>query len=74
MKNIMANAIMGGGGTARERLRQRKVLSRDQPQGTPLHLSLFARQHCYRLFFQLMSFDGARPIGNLLLSMPTDQE
>lgn len=33
MKNIMANAIMGGGGTARERLRQRKVLAREQPQG-----------------------------------------
>lgn len=34
MKNIMANAIMGGGGTARERLRQRKGLAREQPQGT----------------------------------------
>ena len=33
MKNIMANAIMGGGGTARERLRQRKGLAREQPQG-----------------------------------------
>ena len=34
MKDIMANAIMGGGGTARERLRQRKGLAREQPQGT----------------------------------------
>jgi hypothetical protein len=34
MKDMMANAIMGGGGTARERLRQRKGLAREQPQGT----------------------------------------
>ncbi len=34
MKNRLANAIMGGGGTARERLRQRKGLAREQPQGT----------------------------------------
>ena len=38
IKNIMANAIMGGGGTARERLRQRKGLAREQPQGKSLSL------------------------------------
>lgn len=39
MKHIMANAIMGGGGTARERLRQRKGLAREQPQGLYRHVS-----------------------------------